>query len=72
MVRNCFDRFFCGGGFLLVYGLIIVVRVGMNVEKSGDVGWIMIVVIIDGRVNVFLKKFMGDEEVNKFDVLRLI
>lgn len=32
----------------------------------------MIVVIIDGRVNVILKKFMGDEEVNKLDVLKFI
>jgi magnesium chelatase subunit D len=38
------------------------VRVGLNAEKSGDVGRIMIVAITDGRANVSLKKSLQEGE----------
>lgn len=42
---------------------------GLNVEKSGDVGCIMIVVIIDGRVNIILKRLIDLEGI-VLDVFR--
>ena len=35
---------------------------GLNAEKSGDVGRIMIVAITDGRANVSIKKSNGDPQ----------
>lgn len=41
---------------LLKYRLLTSFRVGLNAEKSGDVGRIMIVAITDGRANISLKR----------------
>jgi magnesium chelatase subunit D len=58
------------GGFALLLHFVQAVRVGMNAEKSGDVGRIMIVAITDGRANVSLAKSNGDEEANAPDAPR--
>ena len=60
MAKNRLERMPCGGGSPLAHALNMAATTGMNAQKSGDVGEVLVICISDGRANVPLANADGE------------
>jgi len=61
MAKRRLESMPCGGGSPLAHAIQTAMLTGLNEQKSGDVGKVVVVCISDGRANVPLCNSMGEE-----------